>query len=217
MPLADIDICNMALGHLGRTAGGIQSFTENSNEARQCKLWYDPCRQQVLEAQDWSFARKRVSLALHSDAPPVEWAFRYQAPADMLAMRRIWNPFSEITGSYGVWPNAYIFGANLGDAVPYEIESSLDGETSTILTNQESAIAFYTFDCSLVQRFSSMFVSALAHYLAAKMAFGMTGKQSVEDKELKAFSSAMAGASASDANQGVTGPQRDATTIRARM
>ena len=218
--VSSIDICNMALGHLGRTAAPIQNFTESSVEARYCRLWYDISRQQVLEAQDWSFARGRAALALHADAPPDEWVYRYQAPADMLALRRLWNPWSEVPAplyGFGGWPNVQAYGGTLGDAIPYQFETSLDGTQLTLLTNQDSAIAIYTRDVTLTSMFPTMFTNALSHYLAAKMAVGITSKPMMEDKEYKAFASAMGGAAASDANQGVSGPPRDATVIRSRM
>lgn len=217
MALSTIDICNMALGHCGRTATPIQALTEQSIEAQTCKRWYDICRQQLLEAQDWSFARQRVALALHADAPPCEWMFRYQTPANMIAFRRFWNPMSEVPLPYAGWPNAEIYGGTLGDAIEYQLEADYEGLTETILTNQCGAIGIYTADVSLVQLFSPMFVNALAHFMASKMAFSLTSKQNIEDKEIKAFSIALANAATSDANQGVNGRVRDATVIRARM
>lgn len=217
MPVSKVQIYNMSLGHLGRTVKPVQSMTEQSVEAQTCNLWYDIARQQVLEAQDWSFARRRVAMALHADAPPDEWMFRYQVPADMIAFRRFWNPLSEVPFPYAGWPNADVYGDTLGDAVQYQLEASLDGTQLTMVTNQASAIGLYTADVTLTQLFSPMFVNALTHYMAAKMAISLTSKQLMEDKEYKAFQSALAGATASDANQGVASPPRDAATIRARM
>lgn len=208
--LSDVAICNMAVSHVGRTAAPFASLTERSTEARLCNTWYDQCRREVLEVQDWAFARARVVLASHSDAPPDEWAFRYQVPADMLAVRRIWNPYGDVQATF--YPLA-----ELGNAVPYQLETSLDGQTNTLLTNMSPALMIYTRDQVLVQMFTPQFVNALSHYLAAKIAFGVTGNANVAVAQEKAFQSAMAAASASDANQGVQSAPRDGYAIRARM
>lgn len=212
MALSDIAICNMALGHIGRTAAAIQSFTEKSVEAKLCAAWYDQCRQEVLEIHDWTFARQRATLVLHSDAPPVEWSFRYQVPVNMLAFRRFWNPFSDVAHRFQDW----VFSADVGDNIPYELELSLDGQSLTVLTNLPSAIGIYTQDIKIVSLFTPQFVNALAHYLAGKIAMGVTGKQSIADVENKAFQGALGAATGSSANQGASRPIRDAYSIRSR-
>lgn len=210
--LSDVAICNMAITHCGRTAAPFASLTEKSTEARLCNTWYDACRREVLEVHDWSFARGRVTLASHIDPPPDEWAYRYQAPADMLAVRRLWNPFSD--AQMIVYPLA-----DFGNAVPYELETSLDGQTLTLLTNLAPAKLIYTRDQTLVQMFSPQFVNALSHYLAAKIAYGLTGNSGsmIAKEQQQQFQSAMTAASASDANQGVQATPRDGYAIRSRM
>lgn len=223
MAFSEIDICNMALGHLGRTNAPIQSFGEKSAEARTCALWYEPCRRELLEIYDWSFARRRVSLALHSDPPPRQWGYRYQVPSGILAFRYIWNPFSQSPPSFFPGSSSFFLGMSLAgyqdlsDALPWEFELSLDGQSKTIVTNQGQAEGVYTGDTSLVQMFSGQFVNAFTHLLAGKMGYQITGKMAVEDKEAKAFTAALRVAAASDANQGVAPPQRDASSIRARF
>lgn len=217
MALSDIAICNMALGHLGKNSQSISAFfpLEKSVEARQCSIWYDQCRREVLEAQDWSFARARLALSLHGDPPPAEWVFRYQTPADMLVDRKLWNPYTQTQTPFGN-ATAYPLG-DLGNNTAYQLETSLDGQQLTLLTNLDSAILVYTRDQLLVQTFTPLFVNALSHYMAAKMAYAITAKQTAEDKEVKAFQSAMRSAAASDANRGQEGPLRDGYTVRARI
>lgn len=221
MALSDINICNMALGKLGRSINPIQSFTENSVEAKTCLLWYDQARRELLELHDWSFARARITMALHSDAPPSEWVYRYQMPSDCLLFRRIWNPlsnnltapaasvFSGINFANGYW-------GDLSNTIPWELEDSLDGQTTTLLTNQANAVGIYTREMLLVQRFSPNFSNCLAWFLAQKMAISITGKNGIEETMQKGFLGAMKTAAASDANQGVAQPIRDGYSVRAR-
>lgn len=213
--LSDVAICNMAISHIGRTAAPFASLNEKSAEARLCNTWYDQCRREVLEVQDWGFARARQTLATHSDPPPDEWAYRYQVPADLIAVRRLWNPFNEVQTPFGN-QTAYPL-ADLGNAVPYQLETSLDGQTLTLLTNLSPVTMLYTRDQALVQMFSAQFVNALSHYLAGKIAYGVTGNANVAIQQAKEFQAAMAAASASDANQGVQSAPRDGYAIRSRM
>lgn len=214
--LSDVAICNMAVSYVGRTAAPFASLSEKSTEARLCNTWYDQCRREVLEVQDWGFARARATLASHSDAPPDEWAFRYQVPADMIAVRKLWNPYINDALARNSCTDSYI-SADFGSAVPYEIETSLDGQTQTLLTNLSPALMLYTRDQTLVQMFSPQFVNALSHYLAAKIAFGVTGNRNDTITQEKAFQSALAAAAASDANQGVRPRPQDGYAIRSRM
>lgn len=223
MPQSVVSICNMALGHIGRTTLPIVALTDPSTEARTCQLWYDICRQEVLELYDWSFCRYRVTLALHNDAPPTEWAYRYQMPSNVLAFRGFWNP---VSGAASANANGTIFAnvdfwngyyGDLSNAVPYLLELSLDGTQNTILTNLASAIGVFTRDQELVQTFTPGFISTLAWTLASKIAYPITGRTPLQEACQKAAVRALQVASASDANQEVASPPRDGYSARARQ
>ena len=227
MPQSIVSICNMALGHIGRSTLPIVSLTENSVEARTCALWYDAARQEVLELYDWAFCRSRVTLALHNDPPPIEWAYRYQMPSNVLAFRGFWNPLANsqlggltastngtIFSSQGFWNGYY---GDLSNAVPYLLELSLDGTMTTILTNLASAIGVFTADQALVQTFSPTFINCLAWTLASKIAYPITGKMPVQEACEKAAARAFQMAAGSDANQQVPEPVRDGYAARARQ
>ena len=223
-----VSISNMALGHIGRSTLPITSFTQQNVEARTCALWYDIARQEVLEFYDWSFCRARVTLNLHSDPPPIEWAYRYAMPANMLAFRGFWNPLANATlggltssadgstlfASQGFWNGYY---GDLSNAVPYLLELSLDGNEVTILCNVPGAIGVFTADQTSVQIFSPGFINTLAWTLASKIAYPITGKMNVQETCEKAASSAFHTAAGSDANQQVSEPVRDGYSARARM
>lgn len=204
--ISPVGIANMALSHIGAKST-IESFTENSSAAKQANIWYDYSRLQVLEAYDWSFARKRRTLALHGDtisetaADPLAgvWGFRYSYPDDCVATRKIQNP-----------------NAPPDDAVPYDIETSLDGQQKTILTNLESAVLVYTWDLTNTDMFSVLFVSALSHLLAHQIAFSVTGERKIKITELNIYEGVLARAMAISANQSVDAPPREAPWIRAR-
>jgi hypothetical protein len=197
--LSKVRIANMALSNIGARSS-IESFTENSSEAQQIDLWYDFSLLQTLEAFDWSFARKRQILALHSDpAPDTEWCFRYQYPADCVSARYIVNPLGKDA-----------------DPVPFSVETSVDGSVRTILTNQDVAELVYTFDLQTVSLFSPLFVKALAYALGANIAFALTAKTAIEEKMQDRFARTILLAPASNANEEQEDPPREAEWIRGR-
>ena len=63
-----LQIWNMALGHL-KADNAIQTENEKSLEAENCRLYYDTARLRVLKNFNWTFARKRLELALTGTAP----------------------------------------------------------------------------------------------------------------------------------------------------
>lgn len=200
----DVAIANMALSHVGAKSD-IESFTEKIPEAIQCNLWYDPSRQQVLAAHDWGFARRRLGLALHGDVISETatdpwagtWGYRYQYPEDCIKARKIQNPTS---------PPA--------DADPFNIETSINGQEKTILTNVEDAVLVYTFDSEATELFPPLFVQALSHLLASQIAFSLTRKRKLKTEQLQTYFFTLPRATAEDSNEGVEPPPRDAEVVR---
>lgn len=45
------DVCNMALAHIAK--GRISNIDEQSELARQCKLFYEPTRKELLRSYTW--------------------------------------------------------------------------------------------------------------------------------------------------------------------
>ena len=205
----------MALSHISAPSQ-IESFTEKSNEAEQVRLWYDYSLKQVLESFDWSFARTRLALAIHSEDPPDGiWAFRYQYPEDCIVARKISNPTSRVFAFAPVYSSLSIVG-NLTDAVPFEIELDAEEETKTILTNMQDAILVYTKDITTTSLFSALFIDALSHLLAHHMAYAITRKRSIRGDELQIFRRLILTAPAMNANERVDEPPREAEWIRGR-
>ena len=50
------DICNMALAFIAK--GRISSMDEQTEQARQCKLFYDIVKKDLLRNYTWGFAKK---------------------------------------------------------------------------------------------------------------------------------------------------------------
>lgn len=196
---SDIQIVNMALSKIG-TSAVIESFTERSAEARVASIWYDYSRRNMLSLHDWTFARRRQTLALSADAAPDGWMFRYQYPADCLRFRLIYNP------------------AGLeGPAIPFEVGTSLDGLELNIFTNLDDAIGLYTFDNTSETTFNEVFIDLLATYLASQMALAITGKNSVKNRLDAEASRLLVASRAFDSNEEVDSPLPQAEWITARL
>lgn len=102
MSISDVDIANAALVDLGHEP--IQSFLDDSDQARAVKAIYTLNRDRTLAAHPWNFATQRVELAaavitLHTN----EWDNAYLIPADVLRVLYI-----EPRGTPFVVENGYI-------------------------------------------------------------------------------------------------------------
>lgn len=54
--MTSTDICNMALSMIGQ--GRIHDLDEESEQARQCKVYYDHIRKTLLSNFTWGFAHR---------------------------------------------------------------------------------------------------------------------------------------------------------------
>lgn len=182
-----VDICNLALGHLG-DRGTVASIDppEGSAQAAHCARFYPMARDALLEMHPWRFATRRKALAL-LEVGAWTWAFAYAEPSDLLRTVAVLPP-DAIDDSA---------------AQPYDIELA-DSGVRTILTNQEGAVLRYVARGVDSASFPPLFVDALAwllaSYLAGPILKGDVGKDEAK-RCLAAFSTSFALATVSDASQ----------------
>lgn len=204
-------IANMALSHVG-ARGTIESLNEQSVEAMSCRLWYDLARVTTLEAQDWTFARKKVELALDGDDAPLDWTYRYQYPGDCIKARSIVTP----TAMNYVDETYYFSGWRYSpDTPPFEIELNSWG-VKTVVTDTPEAVLRYTADISDTTLFSRNFIFAMSYGLASMIAVKLTGKVAIKQECEEMFLKSVRNAAAIDANEGIDRAPREATWITAR-
>lgn len=195
-----VSLANLALFKLG-SRSVLGSLAENSPEGYAMTAWYKISLAQTLEASDWNFCRKRVTLTLHTDDPPDDWAYRYAWESDILKLRHLFNPMG---------PEA--------DAIPYTMEMSDDGSRS-ILTNLADAIMIYTKDVTddtFVSIYPPSFIQAFTSALAANTAFTLTGSLPLVGQKQQEFIYFIRSAAGMDANQTIADKPRDAEAIRGR-
>jgi hypothetical protein len=142
---SDVDICNLALSHFGQDANVTSIQTPDGPDAEHCKRFYPIARDEMLEEFDWSFARKRATLAAVTNDRE-DWAYKYAIPSDCLKERR-------------ALPEGYA--DNLADGIDCEKEGDF------LYTNEDVTTLVYTKRLTDTTKFSPLFVSALSWRLAS--------------------------------------------------
>lgn len=219
---SEVDICNLALGHLGDRAT-VSSINppEGSAQAEHCQRFYPIARDLVLESHEWGFATKRANLALLTDTPPPGFLYVYQQPTDCRSIIDLIDPnmptFYPIDERCGHWQDdSFTLGA-----VPYEAEARSDG-TLVIYTNLENAIIRYTASITDTTKFGALVTDTIAWLLAAYLAGPVIkGDQSmtVAKGMMQAYLTSLSLAKTDDANKRHRSPaqsQRPAPWIQNR-
>lgn len=207
---SEVDICNLALAHLGDTAN-IASLTERSVQAQLCSRFYVPSRDALLEMAAWGFATRRQVLAEVTNISS-QWLHTYSMPASVLKALAVLD--KDAPADYDVnlvadpsqpWPQGYVpaRGAIVYTPQPYTIETD-DKGNSILLTDQCDALLRYTAKVTDTTKFTPLFTLALSHLLASQLAGpiikGDAGRAETAG-QLKIFQAIEAQAEISDANQ----------------
>lgn len=235
-----VDICNVALGHLGDTAT-VVSITppDSSVQAQLCARFYPIARDALLEMSAWGFATKRIQLAqvtlpTYTDSDGNTrggtWQFGYSVPADMVNVLAVLpaealDDYEGRTDLVGSNQNPeYVQGYVPGPGElwyspqPYALETDKTGN-DLLLTNVSDAVLRYTAVVNDTTKFSPLFVLALSYLLASMLAGpiikGDAGKAAGDDMLTK-FGVIKGQATSSDANQHKSNVQPAVGWIRGR-
>ena len=154
-----IDICNMALAHLGLES--ISSLTQDDERTRRCLLFYEPVKKELLRTHNWGFANVMEPLTLLAAADEPEKPYMYAYPADCLFLRRI-------------------FGDSAGQKnVSFREVFRPDLHARVIFCALPQAQVEYTRDIKDENLFDSAFVYAFSLALAADLALTLTGDRAL--------------------------------------
>lgn len=162
---SEVDICNLALGHLGDNAT-VASLDppEGSAQAEHCARFYPLARDAILELHDWNFATRRGQPA-QITSPWPQWKYAYVQPADCLRVLAVLDP--EATDDFSMsMPNP---GMAQYTPQPFVCETDEEGR-EIILTNQENALVRYVAFVSDTTKFTPLFVTTLTWHLASLLA-----------------------------------------------
>ena len=160
MPSA-VDICNMALGHIGSRAQ-ITSISppDGSVEAGHCARYYPIARREALERGAWSWAKTRVVLSPVANPSDV-WLYAYAVPSDCLQPLRV-LPVAFVPSAEGVV--ATTIAATEDEGADFEIENGV------LLTNAPEAVLLYKRDVTDTTKFSTSFAACVSYLISAYLA-----------------------------------------------
>ncbi len=168
MPTSQMDavsICNLALSNIGQD-GNIQSFEDDTEEARFCGQFYDPERRTLLQTIPWRFSLKVVALAELDDELSPLYEHVYQIPDDML------QPIDLLREGEG---NRFV---NRRQVAPLEFE--LIGET--IQASVSNLCLRYVADYQDASKFDTLFIDALTWKLSSKLAMVLSGDMNLSSQ-----------------------------------
>jgi len=175
---SEVDICNLALGHLGDNAT-VSSISppEGSAQSEHCARFYPIARDALLEMHNWNFSMRRVNLAEIENTWP-EWKYSYVLPGDSINIIAVMPPqANDDYASRFVPTDTPDFAHNYSPVIaagryspqPFSVEIASDGN-HVLYTNQEEAMLRYTCYVTDTTSFSPLFVMTLSWQLAAMLA-----------------------------------------------
>ena len=173
---SEVDICNLALGHLGDNAT-VASLEppEGSAQAEHCARFYPIARDALQELHAWNFCTKRIQLALVSGVSYSQWRYAYAQPSGVVSVLSVLPPDAAddysvpIPMPYTQADGGHHSGLGIYTPQPFVLETD-DLGRSLILTNQENALVRYTGIITDTTKFPPLFVMALSWQLASMLA-----------------------------------------------
>lgn len=151
-----LKIWNMALSLLGARA--VISEDETTQEAVQCRLFWDNARRQVLRDYPWPFARRRAWLARLPlpEGWEGEYAHAFALPVGCLKVLALRG------GIEGQRADSV--------SLPWTLAYHPEAARQTLLCNAAAALLTYIADVRDVALYDDLFVHLLARRLAALVA-----------------------------------------------
>lgn len=192
----------MALSHLGIAEEIEDLETDDTQEAKACRRFFDEIYKKVLRSPfPWPFATKIAALALVEEEPNDEWLYSYRYPADCFFFRRILSGMRQETNA---------------SRVPTKISRDDDGKL--IFCDVEEAEAEYTVDVEEPADWDSDFVLAVSLLLASFIAprFGSTDATKLGIVAGQRYKEMVGEAKAAAAEEEQPDADTDADSIRAR-
>ncbi len=154
-PDSPVDICNLALQHIGEAKIATIEAPTNHREETMA-LWYDHVRRVVLREQLWNFAQSYREIPRSGDGIGT-YADAYNLPNDFIRLNSV----------------------GLDRNYPCEYYDMGDGK---IYANKGSSLhIYYNSDVRQVSKMDPLFIQIFAIRLAIMVAYTFTKKKSVTE------------------------------------
>ena len=170
---SQVEICNMALSHIGASA--IVSIGENSKEAEKCRLFFDNCLEAVLSDGNWQFRRQTKRLTLIDQEKvsdklirPTNWSYMYAYPSDVIKVIGVMPDYREYINFW--------YDNELDHYEGFQEFEIMQGKNDkVIVTNVCDAIACFSLKTTDITQLSDTLVTAFSHHLASKISMPIVG------------------------------------------
>lgn len=195
------EILNMALGHIAVSKRVANFDTEDSEEAKMGRLFFDNARDNTLRDIPWPFTTVIEALALIEEEPNTEWGYAYQYPSTCLRIRRVLSGIRNDTRQ---------------TRIPYRISKGTSGKI--IWVDSVDAQIEYTVREPDPQMYSSNLTMALSLYLAHLIAPSLTAgdRNKLGARALELFAWEITRAEANDLNEQQDEEEVNSEFIRSR-
>ena len=166
---SEVEICNIALGNL--RSGSINSLTEQSIQAQNCRLKYPILRDKCLTEIPWSFNHSIRVLSL-VDTDIFNWLYAYQYPNDCLKINRLISPYEKVSDT-GYTSKRFDESVKPLPSISYSV---FNFENNKVIgTSQEEARIDYCVKVSDPNLFTADFIMMLSYLLSAELAIPILG------------------------------------------
>ena len=153
-----VSICNIALGNIGVDPITSSEFqAKSSTVAGLCDRLYEPLRDAVIEAHDWTFAIKRTRLPKLANPDSWGWSAQFKKPNDCLRLLYVTDRAVES-------PDGQI---------PWVLEDD------KILADADALYIKYLRKVQDPNKFTAAFVQALAARMSMDLAMPLTNSASM--------------------------------------
>lgn len=197
MSVSKVDICNMALAHLGMKS--ITSISENTPSAIACTQFFDTSRDDVLRESQWPFAKVSEALVLTTEEI-LGWDYVYLYPVRAAA---VWAVYDEST-----YDNK--------DEQEFEVVFVPATNRKVVCSNLQYAYVDYTYKVVDTSIYDPKFVMALSYRLAASMAHTLVGSAEIGEKLMNIYGLILSEAKRISGSEKKKKPNQESSYVNSR-